>query len=102
MADFCTLCGRRDIDVNQIYDEQVKPTIIKEDIEKMDDESFYGCMVGICEHCGLVRIGVNNRFELLGGFYGDGSTWVIKKIGYINEDNFELTIDYVPETPLPF
>lgn len=82
MADFCSLCGYKDIDINDLYERHIKSTLL-EDIEELDsDGKFISVNVGgICEHCGIVAFGVNNKLEVWGGYYEGNS----RQLGYIDE-----------------
>ena len=95
MADFCSLCGYGDIDIEQLYEDHIRHTTTPETIESMEDGWFVSVNVGgVCESCGLVSIGVNNTFTVWGGYYGSDA----RIIGHINKETMELVID-VSEDP---
>jgi hypothetical protein len=87
MADFCSLCGYTDIDITALYNELLKPTIA-EDIVKLDDGRFLVINLGVCEHCAIVSFGVNNKYEVWGGYYEKEN----HQIGNVNKDTLELEI----------
>lgn len=90
MADFCSLCGYSDQNIKEIYDEHIRPTIV-EDIETLEDGySITVNIGGVCEGCGLIAFGVNNKFEAHGTYYGEGEKHIF---GYVDRNSFELIID---------
>lgn len=93
MADFCTLCGYADLDLKFLYDEFIKPSV--GGCPDLQDKHFlYVNVGGICEHCGLVGFGVNNKFEVFGAYaaLNEGEERE-HKIGWIDKETFEFIID---------
>lgn len=90
MADFCSLCGYNDQDIKEIYNEYIKPTIV-EDVKTLEDEYSINVNIGgVCEGCGLIAFGINNKFEAHGTYYGEYEKHIF---GYIDKETFELIID---------
>ena len=90
MADFCNLCGYNDIHVDEIYEKHIRPFFSLEMAEGLRDDEFFSCGIGgICEHCGLIAVGVDNKFNFLGVFIEAPK----RTIGHINKETFDLTLD---------
>lgn len=90
MADFCSLCGYNDQNIKEIYDEYIKP-IINEDIETLEDDYSINVNIGgVCEGCGLIALGINNKYEAHGTYYGEYEKHIL---GYVDKETFELIID---------
>lgn len=88
MSDFCSLCGYGDINIIEIYDKYIRPNILV-DIAQMSDDEFSTVGVGgICEHCGIISIGINNKYEAH-GYYGEKLT---HNFGHLNKETMELII----------
>jgi hypothetical protein len=89
MADFCSLCEYGDINITELYNTHIKSTLV-EDIKTMEDDKFMVVYVGgVCEHCGIVSIGVNNKFEAWGGYYKQEP----HKFGHVDKETLELIIN---------
>ena len=89
MADFCTLCGYADINVEKIYEQHIRPVFSLEMAESLSDSEMFSCGVGgVCEHCGLLHVGVDNNFNLRGIFFDKPS----QIIGRIDRETFNLTM----------
>lgn len=79
-----------DIDIYKIYEENIRPVFSLEMAESLKDGEAFSCGIdGICEHCGLVHIGVDNNFNLIGVFIDKP----VKAIGHIDKETFELELD---------
>lgn len=89
MADFCSLCGYSDLNISELYDKNIKATIL-EDIKCLkDDELISMSLPGICcEHCGIVSFGINNKLEAWGFYYNEPN----HKFGCVNRETAELII----------
>lgn len=88
MSDFCSLCGYGDLNITKLYNTKIKPTIL-EDVKTMSDSEFIRISVGgVCEHCGIVSFGINNKFEVWGGYYEEPN----HKFGYVDKETLELII----------
>ena len=88
MAEFCSLCGYNELDITQTYNKHLKP-IILENFKTMSDDSFLSIgLGGICEHCGIVRFGINKKFEAWGSYYEEPD----HKFGYVDKETLELII----------
>lgn len=86
MADFCSLCDYGDLNIEEIYSKHIKPDLLV-NIKDLKDNEFINVGVGgICEHCGIVSIGINNKYEAWGGYYGEGN----HQFGYIDKETLEL------------
>lgn len=88
MADFCSLCGYSDMDIDKAYNDLIKPTLM-EDIKKLKKKKQFISvdLRGICEHCGIHKFGINNRFEVWGGYLGE-----VHQFGNVNPETLELVI----------
>ena len=91
MADICNLCGGEDIKVESIYENHIRPIFTLEMAESLRDGELFSCGVdGICEHCGLVHVGIDNMFNFIGIFLDSPP----EIIGHINKETFDLIINY--------
>jgi len=90
MADFCSLCGYSDIDIESLYEKWFKKdtSCFKEILKQEDGTPLILNGIGVCEHCGLVSFGVNNKLEVIANYYKDD----VLKIGHVNPETFELTL----------
>ena len=87
MADFCSLCGYSDINIEELYDKHIKPSFA-EDIKILKDGEYSSVGVGVCEHCGMVRFGINNKYEAWAGYYEAEA----HNFGVVNKETLELEI----------
>ena len=98
MADFCSLCGYDDINIEEIYNKYFKPTVTREQIESLEDDHYIqGSVGGICESCGISGFGSDKNFDVW-GFYWSEKEPSKRIIGHINKETMDLTID-VSEDP---
>lgn len=90
MADFCSLCGYGDIDIQDLYNRLIRPTL-KDDIKLLtsDQHIIRVNVSGVCEHCGLVSFGINNKYEAIGHYWSNEP----HQFGYVDPETFELIID---------
>lgn len=90
MADFCGLCGYSDIDVIDIYNRLIRPDLKKNMKLLISDKHVIGVNVsGVCEHCGLVSFGINNKYEAIGYYWDDD----LHVFGHVDPETLELIID---------
>jgi predicted NAD-dependent protein-ADP-ribosyltransferase YbiA (DUF1768 family) len=89
MADFCTLCGYDDIDIDKLYNELIKPTLT-EDIKTLPTDDYYISVNvgGICEHCGITNFNINNKYEVWGVYFKEPN----HQFGKVNPETSELVI----------
>lgn len=88
MAEFCSLCGYNELDITQLYNTHIRPTIL-EDVKRMSEAEFITIGVGgICEHCGIVSFGINNKFEAWGGYHEEPN----HNFGYVDKETLDLII----------
>ena len=89
MADFCSLCGYDDINITDLYNSIIKPDVEKE-ISEMSEGEFISVSVGgVCEHCGIVAFGVNNKLEVWSRLYGEDE---LHHFANINPNSFDIEI----------
>lgn len=88
MADFCSLCGYGDINIDEIYEEYIRPALTEENIAKLTDGVGMNMGIGICESCGLMAIGVIKDLIVMGHYYNEKS----KVIGWIDKDTHEFHV----------
>ena len=86
MADFCSLCDYGDLNIEKIYNTHIKPDLLVDMKDLKDDEFITVGVGGICEHCGIGSIGINNKYEAWGGYYGEAD----HKFGYVDKETLEL------------
>jgi hypothetical protein len=91
MADFCSLCGYADIDIVDIYNRIIRPDLKEKMKELVTDDLLIGVNVsGVCEHCGIVSFGINNKYDVLGYYFGETG---LHKFGHVDEETLDLIID---------
>jgi|10_taG_2_1085330.scaffolds.fasta_scaffold229006_2 hypothetical protein len=85
MADFCSLCGYGDMDIDAVLKELY---VDRKEIVKMDNGSIYQKGLGICEHCGIVSIGIDRHFNVR-GYYFEGENKG-EHLGTIYQGDFKI------------
>jgi hypothetical protein len=86
MADFCSLCDYGDLNIEEIYNKHIKPDLLNDMKDLKDDEFINVGVGGVCEHCGITSIGINNKYEAWGGYYGESD----HKFGCVDKETLEL------------
>jgi len=87
MADFCSLCGYSDINIEKLFSDIMKPAINEGQLKGLVDDKTLSLGFWVCEGCGIHGIQVNKQGEVFGN-YCKGT----ELIGHLNEDN-DLLID---------
>lgn len=91
MAEFCSLCGYGDINIEELYDKHIRSRLLR-GINMLDKDHFVSVGVGVCERCGLVSFGVDNQYDVYGVYCGKGDQGERDKIGKVDKETLELEI----------
>ncbi len=92
MADFCSLCGYGDLDIDKSYNKLVKPMIESGHLEKMTgEENLQLNFAGVCEHCGIMSLQIHKNRQVFVVLCNSPNVG-IEYIGIINQ-NLDLIID---------
>lgn len=98
MADFCTLCGYGDINLFKLYNDKMKRELVKEMPTLKDGSFLYASVDAICcETCGLVGIGIDNKYQVTGNFDETETNHII---GHVDPETLELVLTNFTTTEL--